>query len=131
MKPLQLSIIALCAFALITPAVVADENHEIIEKVMKDGMKNPKDSDGPMKKLLGGSLSKEDTAALVKLVKTMTGTKAPTGDQADFDKKVKEMIEALDVVGGGDTSEKAITRLEDAQNCKACHSDHKPKKKKG
>lgn len=131
MRPLQLTIIALCTFALITPAVIADENHEIIEKVMKDGLKNPKDASGPMKKLLGGNLNKEDTAALVELVKTMTGTKAPTGDQGEYDKKVKEMIEALGVVAGGDTSEKSITRLKAAQDCKACHSDHKPKKKKG
>ena len=130
MKLIQTSIVALFALALLVPAAVADENHEIIEKVMKEGLKNPKDGAGPMKNLLEGSLSKDDTKALVELVKTLSGTKAPTGDQSDFDKKVEEMIEALGVVADGDTSEKAITRLKDAQNCKACHSDHKPKKKK-
>jgi len=129
MKLIQTFIIALFVTALLVSAVVADENHEIIEKVMKGGLKNPKDGAGPMKNLLEGSLSKEDTKALVDLVKTMSGTKAPTGDQSEFDKKVKEMIEALDLVAGGNTSEKAIDRLKEAQNCKACHSDHKPKKK--
>lgn len=112
---------ALFAFAAIA---VADENHETIEKVMKEGMKG---DTSPMAKVLDGDATAEETTALAALVKTMNGTKAPVGDQAGYEKKVAELIAAMDAVAGGDKGETAIGRLEKAQNCKACHSAHKPK----
>lgn len=112
---------ALFAFAAFA---VADENHETIEKVMKEGMKG---DSSPMAKVLDGAATAEETTALATLVKTMNGTKAPVGDQAGYDKKIAELIAAMDAVAGGDKGEAAIGRLEKAQNCKACHSEHKPK----
>lgn len=111
--------------ALSTVALVADENHEIIEKVMKEGLKG---DDSPLAKVLDGDASAKETKALAKLVKTMDGTKAPKGDQGDYDEKVAELIAAMDAVAAGDTSDKAIGRLDKASNCKACHTPHKPKK---
>lgn len=105
--------------------MVADENHEIIEKVMEEGLKG---DDSPMAQVLAGKASAEDTAALAKLVKTLAGTKAPKGEQAAYEKKVAELIAAMDAVAGGDRGEAAIGRLKTAQNCKACHTDHRPKK---
>jgi hypothetical protein len=112
---------ALFAFAAFA---VADENHETIEKVMKEGMKG---DTSPMAKVLDGTATAEETTALAALVKTMSGTKAPVGDQAAYEKKVAELIAAMDAVAGGDKGEAAIGRLDKAQNCKACHSEHKPK----
>lgn len=92
---------------------------------MKEGMKG---DSSPMAKVLDGAApTAEETTALAALVKTMNGTKAPVGDQAGYDKKVAELIAAMDAVAGGDKGEPAIGRLEKAQNCKACHSQHKPK----
>ena len=124
--------IAVSASLVFTSSTLADENHDIIEKVMKNGLKAPKkpeNAESQMEKLLGGTLKAEETKALLELVKTMHGTKAPVGDQAAYDEKVKELIAALEEVAGGKTDEKALERLDKAQNCKACHSDHKPKKK--
>lgn len=101
----------------------ADENHEIIEKVMKKGMKG---DDSPLNKVLKGEASADQTKELAALVKTMNGTKAPEGDQAAYEKKVAELIAAMDAVAGGDTGDAAIGRLKKASNCKACHSEHKP-----
>lgn len=115
------AVAALFAFAAFA---VADENHEIIEKVMKEGMKG---DTSPMAKVLDGSATADETKSLAALVKTMSGTKAPKGDQAAYEKKVSELIAAMDAVAGGDKGEAAIGRLEKAQNCKACHSEHKPK----
>ena len=115
------TVAALFAFATFA---VADENHETIEKVMKEGMKG---DTSPMAKVLGGSASADETKSLAALVKTMSGTKAPKGDQAAYEKKVSELIAAMDAVAGGDKGEAAIGRLEKAQDCKACHSEHKPK----
>ena len=115
---------AVAALIAFTAFAVADENHETIEKVMKEGLKG---ETSPMAKVLDGSATADETKSLAALVKTLQGTKAPKGEQADYEKKVTELIAALDAVAGGDKSETAIGRLEKAQNCKACHSAHKPK----
>ncbi len=104
---------------------LADENHEIIEKVMKEGMKG---DDSPLAKVLDGDSSEKATAHLAKLVQTMNGTKAPKGDQSDYDEKVAELIAAMDAIAAGKNSPKDIARLDEASDCKACHGDHKPKK---
>lgn len=105
--------------------VNADENHETIEKVMKEGLKG---DDSPLAKVLDGKASEDETKSLAELIKTMEGTKAPKGDQGDYDKKVAELIAAMDAVAGGDTGDKALDRLDEAASCKACHKEHKPKK---
>lgn len=117
-------------FAFLTLALAASltlalaDDHEKIEKVMKEGLKG---DTSPMAKVLDGAASDDETKELAKLVKTMSGTKAPQGEQSGYETKVNELIAALDAVAGGDKSEAAIGRLEKAQNCKACHSEHKPK----
>lgn len=103
---------------------VADENHETIEKVMKQGLKG---DSSPMTKVLDGAASADETKSLAELVQTLKGTKAPKGEQTDYETKVNELIAAMDAVAGGEKGETAIGRLEKAQNCKACHSEHKPK----
>ena len=118
------ALFAVAAFAL-AGSVFADENHEIIEKAMKEGFKG---DDSPLAKVLDGAASKEETAALAKLVQTMKGTRAPKGEQAAFEEKVTEMVAAMNAVAGGDTGEKALARLDKAANCKACHDAHRPKK---
>lgn len=123
MKLTRLLTLLFATAALTTFA--ADENHETLEKVMKEGLKG---DDSPMAQVLNGSASADATASLAKLIKTMAGTKAPVGDQAAYDKKVTELIAAMDAVAGGDKGDAAISRLKTAQNCKACHTDHKPKK---
>lgn len=122
MKSLPLLLLAL---ALTIPSVRADENHEIIEKVMKEGLKG---DDSPLAKVLDEKATAEETKSLAALIKTMEGTKAPVGDQASYDEKVAELIAAMDAVAGGATDGPALDRLDEASNCKACHTDHKPKK---
>lgn len=116
------ALFAVAAVAIST-ALYADENHEIIEKVMKEGLKG---DESPLALVLDGQATAEDTANLDKLIKTMKGTHAPEGDQAAYDTKVAELIAAMEAVAKGDTSDKARARLDEASNCKACHTDHKP-----
>ncbi len=115
---------AVFAIASIATVAVADENHETIEKVMKDGLKG---KESPMAKLLEGNLDAEGTKSLAELVQTMKDTKAPVGEQEAYEKKVNELIAALDEVAAGKTGAEPIARLKEAQNCKGCHNDHKPK----
>jgi hypothetical protein len=115
---------AIVTLAALTTFSVADENHETIEKVMKEGMKGDA---SPLALVLDGKASDDDVKSLAALILTMKGTKAPVGEQADYDTKVTELIAAMEAVGGGDKGEAAINRLDKASNCKACHSSHKPK----
>lgn len=108
-----------------TVSLFADENHEIIEKVMKEGLKG---KESPLAKVLDEEASGEQIKSLAELIQTMKGTRAPVGDQSEYDTKVNDMIAAMNAVAGGDDSPKALERLDNATNCKACHSDHKPKK---
>lgn len=120
----------LAVAALIASPLAADDdhdNHEIIEKVMKGGLKG---DDSPLAKVLEGGASKKDAKDLDKLIKTMEGTKAPVGEQDAYDEKVAELIAAIGAVAGGDSEAPAIERLDKASDCKACHGDHKPKKEK-
>lgn len=112
-------------FAFSPLYVGADENHEILEKVMKEGLKG---DDCPLAKVLDGKASEKETKDLATLIGTMKGTKAPVGDQGEYDKKVEELIAAINAIAEGDNSNDALDRLDNASNCKACHSDHKPKK---
>tara|TARA_R110002096_G_scaffold84777_27_gene195586 strand:+ start:292 stop:693 length:402 start_codon:yes stop_codon:yes gene_type:complete len=117
--------LAIFAVGTIGSFAVADENHEIIEKVMKEGMKG---DDSPLAKVLDGDATAEETTNLAELIQTLDGTEAPKGDQGDYDDKVAELIAAMDAVAGGKVEMKDIERLDEASNCKACHGDHKPKK---
>lgn len=121
MKTLFSAVVALSAALTFA---VADENHEIIEKVMKEGMKG---DESPLSKVVDGKATAEEVTALATLIKTMHGTKAPVGDQAKYDEKVAELIAAMDAVAGGTTDAPALERLDTAANCKACHTDHRPK----
>lgn len=120
------SISTVIAITLAAVATADDkhENHEIIEKVMKEGLKG---KESPMAKLLEGNLDEKSTKELATLVQTIKGTKSPVGDQADYEEKVAEFIAALDAVAAGKNGPDDIARLKKAQDCKACHKSHKPK----
>ena len=73
---------AIVAIASLTLFSVADENHEIIEKVMKEGMKG---DESPLALVLDGKASDNQMKELTALILTMKGTKAPVGDQAKYE----------------------------------------------
>ncbi len=104
----------------------ADENHEIIEKVMKEGLKG---DESPLAKVLDEKASTKEKKDLAELIQTMKGTKAPVGEQSEYDEMVEELIAAMDAIAEGADSPAAINRLDTASDCKACHGPHKPKKK--
>ena len=127
MPPMKntIAILLLSVFGLVTTGV-ADENHEIIEKVMKEGLKG---EESPATKVIEGGATDDEIKALAELIGTLKGTKTPRGDQGEYEEKVATLIAAIDKVAGGDKSDDAIAAFEDAQSCKPCHSKHKPEKK--
>ncbi len=101
----------------------ADENHEIIEKIMKEGFKGESSYFGKVKE---GTATLEDYTSLYELARGLRGTTAPIGDQAAYDEKVQALILAAGGLAYAEASEERISALKTASNCKACHSEHKP-----
>lgn len=104
----------------------ADDNHEKIEKVMKEGLKG---EDSPASKVIEGTATDAEIKALAELIGTLKGTTVELGEQAHYDKLVRKLIASIDKIADGDKSNRAIDAFEKAQSCKPCHSKHKPQKK--
>ena len=120
---LCISVLLLSVFGF--ASAIADENHEIIEKVMKEGLKG---DESPATKVIEGTATDDEIKALAELIGTMKGTKAPVGEQEAYEDKVAKLIASIDAIAGGDKSTDAIDAFEEAQSCKPCHTPHKPKK---
>ncbi len=114
------AVLGLAAFSI---AADDDENHEIIEKVMKKGLKG---DESPFGKVKAGTATDRDFADLYELSRTLRGTKAPVGEQAGYDEKVQALIHAAGAVAYAGQSPERIDALKKAANCKACHEPHKP-----
>jgi hypothetical protein len=71
-----------------------------------------------------GKGSDADAQRLASTLKGLEGTKAPKGDQAAWERKVSALVKAADSVGSG--NRQGLMALQNAGNCKACHSGHKP-----
>jgi alkylated DNA nucleotide flippase Atl1 len=61
-----------------------------------------------------------DAKRLATTLKGMEGTK----DQAAWERKVTALVKAAESVGSG--NRQGLMALQNAGNCKACHSGHKP-----
>lgn len=121
---LALTSLALLTLTAASLSAAGDANHEIIEKVMKEGMKGDTSLHA---KVAAGTASADEVKTLADLIHTMTGTKAPVGDQSNYDKKVAALVGAIDAIHGGNKSPEAVAAYKEAANCKGCHSAHKPK----
>lgn len=114
---------ALLAATLLLFCSFGHADDDLLETIMKEGFKG---KTSPMAKVIQGTATNEETSKLVELVHSMLDTKAPLGDQSDFQRRVATLIGALDSVVGGDKSREALRNLKGASNCKACHSRHRP-----
>ena len=101
----SISTVIAITFAAVATADDKHEKHEIIEKVMKEGLKG---DECPLKKTINGAASDEEIKKLAELIATLKGTKAPVGDQAAYDEKVTALIAAAEKVAGGAKDEAAI-----------------------
>lgn len=79
-------------------------------------------------KIAGGKGEKKDAEQLLELYANLSKAEPPKGEPASWKKKTEEMVAAAkDVVAG---KEGAEAKLQEAVDCKGCHSAHKPAKKK-
>lgn len=102
----------------------AEDDHEVIEEVMKTFHKAPKGVDPVSKKAADGKASAEEIKRLVEAYAKMAKTSPPKGDAAGWKEKTSKLLAATkDLQAGKDM---ALEKFREAVNCKACHSAHKP-----
>ncbi len=119
MKPTTLLILALAAT---TGLFAADVTKRDIETVMKESMKG----DASLhKKVATGKGTKADAEKLLDYVKSLPAETPPEGDAASWKEKTEKLVAAVQAVVDG--KPEATQGLQEAGNCKACHSVHKPK----
>lgn len=110
------------ALAATTGLYAADVTKRDIDVVMKEAMKG----DASLhKKVATGKGTPEDAAKLLDYFKSLPAETPPEGDAASWKEKTAKLIEAAQAVVDGKPG--APAALQTAGNCKACHSEHKPK----
>jgi flagellar motor switch protein FliG len=109
-------IATLCALAATVSLVSAAE----IDEVMKGAFKG---DTSLYKNVATGKGTPADAEKLLGQIKDLKGTKAPKGEQKDYDDKVAKLIAAAEGVVA--KSPDALKTLQTAGNCKACHSEHR------
>jgi hypothetical protein len=124
MKVRSRRFVIVASFALVT--VLAWNLHAAapakrsIETVMEEAMKG---SNSLYKKVSLGKGSANEVAALLDLFKSLSVEIPPEGEQAKWDQRTARLITAVQAVGEGKPN--AISELQLAGNCKACHSEHR------
>ena len=113
--------IYLTSFAVAAWSIRAAEiPQRSIETVMEEAMKG---SNSLYRKVSLGQGSEEDVATLLNFFKSLHGETPPHGDKASWDAKTETLISAVQNVIDKKTN--AISELQVAGNCKACHRVHK------
>jgi cytochrome c556 len=119
----KLLAVAFTSTFTVTSAFAAEDGP--IKKAMQTVHKAPKTEKKLGEKIIEGTATDEEKQIALALYKAMADSKAPQGDDAAFKAKVAKLISATeDVVA---KKPDAIAHYKEAVNCKACHSEHKPK----
>jgi hypothetical protein len=115
----SLKLIAVAAVFGLTSIVSADD-HEVIEMVMKKGMKG---KTALVAKVKTGKNSKAELQQLHEMYVKLAKTKPEKGDAASWKAKTAALVSATEMLIKGNA--KGAAALKKASNCKACHSIHK------
>jgi len=108
------------AVGLTGSAAQDEKTKATIKEVMQICMKG-----GLCKKVASGGASDEEKKKLAGLFAALHENKPPKGDQDDWDKRTKALVDAAnDVLAGKDGGAAALQK---AADCMGCHSMHKGK----
>ncbi len=101
-------------------AIASADDHEIIETVMKKGMKG---KTSLVAKVKSGDNTKAELQQLHEMFVKLAKAKPEKGDAAGWKTKTAALVEATGLLLKGDA--KGKNALNKAANCKACHKIHK------
>lgn len=104
-----------------TPSA-ADEKMSI-ESIMEKGHKG---KESPVQTIAAGKADEKLIKQFLTYYEFMGTQKPPLGDEAAWKKKTGAVVEALKALEAKKPG--AADAFKAATNCKACHSEHKPKK---
>ncbi len=106
-------------------AIALDAKYEPIANAMKYAHKAPKGEKKVSDRIIDGTASDEELKKTLELYKGMADTPPPQGDAAAFKEKVAKLIGATENVVA--KKDGAAAAYKEAVDCKACHSEFKPK----
>jgi hypothetical protein len=125
-KLLTALLLSAAATAFVWTALADDEKPNPIKDAMKYAHKAPKGEKKVSDRIIDGTATDEELKKTLELYKAMANTEPPKGDPAAFKIKVAKLISATeDVVA---KKEGAAAAYKEASDCKACHTDFRPKK---
>lgn len=111
-------LLSLLVMAGLSGAAVANE---AIESVMKNAFKGDTSLFNTVAK---GKGTQDDAKRLAGYVKTLTENEPPRGEKSAWDKRTGDLLRAVEMMAKG--NKQAMVQVQNAGNCKSCHSAHKP-----
>ncbi len=109
---------AVFSFFVLAGALSANE---AIETVMKNAFKGDTSLYNTVAK---GKGSPDDAKRLAGYVKSLTENEPPRGEKSSWDRRTGELLKAVELMAKG--NKQAMIQVQNAGNCKSCHSAHKP-----
>ncbi len=94
--------------------------NEAIGSVMKNAFKGDTSLYNTVAK---GKGTEADARKLAGFVKTLTENEPPRGDKAAWTRRTDELLRAVELMARG--NKQAMIQVQNAGNCKSCHSAHK------
>lgn len=101
-------------------SIASADDHEIIESVMKKGMKG---KNSLVAKVKSGKASEAEVKQLHEMFVKLAKTKPEKGGMDSWKAKTSALVAATELIIKGDPKGRAA--LNKAANCKACHKVHK------
>ncbi len=112
------TLLCVIALASVSGSVLANE---AIETIMKNAFKGDTSLYNTVAK---GKGTDADAKKLAGFVKTLTESEPPRGEKTSWDKRTGDLLRAVEMMARG--NKQAMIQVQNAGNCKSCHSAHKP-----
>jgi hypothetical protein len=123
---LSLIVAALCAGGVLLAAEPSKAKPKFtIKEVMKVAIKG---DSALVKKACKGTATPEELRKLVEFCKALTEGTPPRGDMESWTKRSRALYEAAVAIEKDPKSPEASLRLENAVECRQCHTPHKPQR---
>jgi hypothetical protein len=130
MKVLLAGMVAVFSLALVLGANQAGEKDKKAEPKfkIKEVMAKAHGEEGLLEKVTEGTASAKEKKLLLEMYVALHDNTPPKGDPAKWAKVTQSMVDGAKAVDDGtDEKGKALAKL---VNCKSCHAEFKPPKKK-
>jgi hypothetical protein len=116
--------VALGLTILAADGITSTPQQDTPKYTIKEVMKKAHGKDGILNKVKSEKASDAEAKTLVEMYVALSKSTPPKGDADDWKKKTGAMVEGAKLYVDGKKDD-AVTKLNAATNCKACHAQHK------